>query len=261
MRYINVGSGSKGNSTIIYNEHTLIVIDCGLSKKRVEEALRSVSKSFADINALLITHRHSDHTADIKAFRSLDKMMFSGDEGLLDGDFRASNHLIPFQKFLSNSLAIEALPTSHDAPEPMGYLLTDMENGERMLYMTDTGYVPERDLYEAKDCDFYILESNHDPEMLMESDRSNWLKMRILGDKGHLSNEQSSHYLSMMIGPHTKEIAFAHLSEECNTPELALSTFTDVMVAQFGAKPNLIVKALKQREATGGGDLMVGKLS
>lgn len=258
MRYINVGSGSKGNSTIIYNSQTVLLIDCGITKKRVTVALASIGKTLTDITAVLVTHRHSDHTACMNAFAGLEPCLFSGDEGILDTKFKDSNHLHPFQELLEKTFAVTALPTSHDAPESMGYLIKDTESKERMLYMTDTGYIPAKDLALAGNCDFYILESNHDPEMLMHSSRSNWLKMRILGDKGHLSNEQASHYLSLMIGGQTKEIAMAHLSEECNTPALALQTFRDVMLAQTGAVPAIVVKTLSQHDPTTGGDIILG---
>lgn len=255
MRYINVGSGSKGNSTIIYTSDTTVLIDLGVSKKRVVECLKTIGRTLDDVDGVLITHRHKDHTAHIDSFESLFPHLYSGDSGVIAEEYRESNTLSPFQEMTLKGLRITALPTSHDAPDSMGYVLEELSTGRRLMYMTDTGFIPFRDLDSCRDCDYYILESNHDPEMLMRSDRNNWLKMRIIGDQGHLSNQQCSHYLSMVVGKDTKEIALAHLSEECNTPELAVETFREVMSAQTGKVPDLILKTLRQKEPTSGGDI------
>lgn len=255
MRYLNIGSGSKGNSTLVYTSETLILIDCGLTRKRVVNGLNTIGKSLDDIDAMFITHRHTDHTGHKASFSCLDDRTYSGDKGMVDSNY--SDHVMPpFSSVQIKEVRVTALPTSHDAPDSMGYLLEDTKTGERMMYMTDTGYIPYKDLNYCTNCDFYLLESNHDPEMLMRSDRTNWLKMRILGDHGHLSNEQCSHYLTMMIGKKTREIALAHLSGECNTPKIAVETFREACIAQFGAVPELTLKTLKQDETTSGGDLV-----
>ena len=254
MRYLNVGSGSTGNSTIIYTAQATILIDCGVSRKRVVDCLQSIGRSLDDVNALLITHRHKDHTAHIDSFAALKERIYSGDAGVIDKQYQSTNVLKSFQRIEIAGLAITALPTSHDAPDSMGYLLEDLANGRRLMYMTDTGYIPFKDLDYCHDCDFYLLESNHDPETLMRSDRNNWLKMRILSDKGHLSNQQCAHYLTLMVGKRTKEVALAHLSHECNTPQMARDTFKDAFIAQFGKVPDLTLKTLDAKTPVGGGD-------
>ncbi len=255
MRYLNVGSGSSGNSTIIYTADTTIIIDCGVSKKRIVDCLHTIGKDLTDVDALLITHRHEDHTKYLKALAPvLAARTYSGDDFNIEEDYRKSNTLLPFQRLTIRGLEITALPISHDVPNSMGYLLKEMKTGTRLMYMTDTGYIPFKDLGYCKDCEYYLLESNHDPEMLMRSDRNNWLKMRIIGDRGHLSNEQSAHYLTMIVGPHTKEIALAHLSRDCNTPQIATKTFHDVFLAQFGQVPPVILKTLDAKTPTSGGD-------
>ena len=254
MRYLNVGSGSKGNSTIVYTAHTAILIDCGLSKKRVTDCLKTIGLNLEDLAALLITHRHSDHAGHLDSFNCLKDRTYSGDAFVVDQAYRSTNVIGAFQKISIGDFDITALPTSHDVPDSMGYLIEDRAKNERMMYMTDTGYIPSKDLDCCVDCDFYLLESNYDPETLLRSDRDNRLKMRILGDKGHLSNQQCSHYLSEMVGPHTREVALAHLSEECNTPEMAVDTFKALFKAQFDKVPDLILKTLKQKEPTSGGD-------
>lgn len=258
MRYINVGSGSSGNSTIIYNADTTILIDCGVSRKRIFECLKTIGRNFEDVDALLITHLHQDHIGHMDSLKpELALKTYGGEKEILDPRIADTHVLQPFQDFAIKSFWIKALPTSHDTPHPLGYLIKDLNNKTTLLYMTDTGYVPFKDINLAKDLTYYILESNHNPEMLMKSDRNNWLKMRILGDHGHLSNEQSSHSLSLMIGKDTKEVALAHLSHECNTPELAINTFHSVMKAQLGYIPNVILKVLDPKKPTSGGDLVL----
>lgn len=254
MKYINVGSGSKGNSTIIYNKNTTILIDVGVTRKRVTDCLNSIGRSLDSIDAIFITHRHSDHCAHMSKYEQLYSVVYSGDEGVIDEPYKKSNTLAPFQEIRIKDMVIRALPTSHDAPDSMGYVIHEDETGENMLYMTDTGFIPEKDLSYMTNCDFYLIESNHDPRMLMTSDRTNYLKMRILGDKGHISNEQCSHYLSLVIGNKTREIGFAHMSEECNTQKLIIDTFQSMMRIQTGSIPNIILKIFSQKEPTSGGD-------
>lgn len=256
MRYINVGSGSSGNSTIIYNKNTTLIIDCGVSKKRITDCLKSISKNLDDVSAMLITHLHKDHTASLEMLsKDLCEKTYGGEKEILNQDMLDKLLLHPFENFVINTFSIIALPTSHDTPHPLGYVIKDLENNTTLLYMTDTGYVPMKDIKYASNLTYYILESNHDPEMLMKSDRNNWLKKRIISMKGHLSNEQSSNSLANMIGPNTKEVALAHLSHECNTKELAISMFEKTMRERLSYVPNITLKVLDPKEVTSGGDI------
>lgn len=255
MKYINVGSGSKGNSTLVYDDDTTILIDCGVSKKRVLDCLHTISRDLSFIDAIFLTHSHSDHAAHLDSYDALAERIYSGDEGLIEKKYRETNTLKEFQQIKIKSFIVQALPTSHDAPDSMGYLIKENKRKETLLYMTDTGYIPEKDLDYMKDCTYYLIESNHDPRMLMQSNRTNYLKMRILGSQGHLSNEQCSHYLSLIVGKNTREIAFAHLSEECNTPSKVLSCFNDMMRIQTGSIPKIKIQTMKQKDPTFGGDI------
>ena len=116
---------------------------------------------------------------------------------------------------------IKIIPTSHDALTSNGYLIEN--NNESLVYITDTGYINQRHLVYLKDKTYYILESNHDTERLIKGPYPEYLQRRILSDKGHLSNELCAGYLSRLIGPNTKKVVLAHLSETNNTEELALN--------------------------------------
>ena len=138
--------------------------------------------------------------------------------------YKKTNVLNPFQEIKIGDFIIRALPTSHDAPDSMGYLFKEINNDETLLYMTDTGFIPERDLNYMKNCDFYLIESNHDPRMLMNSTRSNYLKMRIIGDHGHLSNDDCASALIKLYQTGVHRAILGHLSGENNMEALALET-------------------------------------
>jgi phosphoribosyl 1,2-cyclic phosphodiesterase len=134
----------------------------------------------------------------------------------------------------------------------MAFVVSDGQ--ESLVYLTDTGFVPEKDFPYLKDKSYYIFESNHDPKMLYESKRPDYLIRRIISDTGHLSNTDSAYYLSNLIGNQTKEVVLAHLSDECNTPELARITYESVMQTQLGYLPDVLLKIASDAKETKGGD-------
>ena len=217
-----LASGSKGNATLIVSEHTKILVDFGMTKKRMVDLLEKVNVTLDQIDAVFFTHEHSDHGA--------------------------GKEFIPIEKRYSSPLAFEVLPEhalshgdrkqiididvsvfqlSHDAKDPLGFIFDDGKHS--LVYITDTGYISEKNLKLCYDKTFYLVESNHNVKMLLQTDRSQDLKVRILGDSGHLSNEDSAYYFSKMMGPNTKAVYHAHLSDEANTPRVALDTYTRVL--------------------------------
>lgn len=157
--------------------------------------------------------------------------------------------LILFDDIEIDTLKIENIKTSHDTTDSRGYIIS--ENGASIVNITDTGYINQKNFKKISNKNVYIMESNHDIEMLMHGKYPAWLKQRMLSDTGHLSNEASSYYLSKIIGSSTKMIILAHLSEENNTPELALKQientfkennieFTNIITAKPKEKTELI---------------------
>ena len=144
---------------------------------------------------------------------------------------------------------ITPLPLSHDATSPLGFVIKGKD--ETILYMTDTGYVSQKNMEYIKNLDYYIFESNHDIEMLMNTRRPLFLKNRIFGDKGHLNNEYSAHVMAQVIGENTKEICLAHLSQEANTKEMALDTYQRVFDEEHIYFDN--IKIADQKEIVSGG--------
>lgn len=221
MKLIVIESGSKGNATLVYDEGRLLLIDMGITLTSLKNALKTIDKNLIDISALLLTHSHTDHT---KGIRYLDPLPIY----CTAGSYNASNvvNIKSFDKFVVDHFKITAIEASHDASGTIGFVIKN--KNEKLVYLTDTGMIPEKSISKMKNADYYIIESNHNIKMLHQTNRPASLKLRILSDEGHLSNEASAIYMSSIIGDKTKEIILAHLSEEANTPELALKAYKKI---------------------------------
>lgn len=220
--YFNViASGSKGNATLVIYKQTVILIDMGISFERLKNGLEECHLTPEDISGAIFTHEHSDH---IGGMRFLSPSIMYAPAKTLPGSL---SHVVEFNvPFKIGDFEITPFATSHDAKNPCGYLLTAGE--EKLVYMTDTGCFLEENLSLIKEPTYLIIESNHDIKMLLATKRTYELKNRILSDVGHLCNEDSAIAACQIIGPNTKEIVLAHLSEEANTPELALSAYVKI---------------------------------
>ena len=247
ISFVVVGSGSKGNATLLFDEETLIQIDMGLPMRRITAALESIKKNKSDLQGILITHEHTDHIKNLSMFKG--KVPIYASKGTID---YFDHEVVPFDSFEIGTLSVIPFMTSHDAANPVGYVV--ISGKTKLVYLTDSGYVPEESLDYLKDADYYIMESNHDLKMLMKSNRPAVLKRRIKGNEGHLSNVDSAIYLSELVGPKTKEIYLAHLSEECNLPELALEAYRKTFKKKE-VPYDINIICLKQNEAVRGGDL------
>ena len=228
MYFHIIASGSKGNATLVATNKTRILIDMGISLCRLEEGLAEINLKKEDIDACFFTHDHTDHIGGIK-FLSPKKMYAL--EGTLPTTL--SNVIVEYVPVTIGEFTITAFKTSHDATNPCGYKLES--NGETLVYMTDTGVFLEENLPLIKNPNYLIIECNHDISMLLKTDRPFQLKERILSDHGHLCNEDSAVAAISIIGDKTKEIVLAHISEEANTPEIALDAYKKVF-AHFGVR-------------------------
>lgn len=244
-----LASGSKGNSTLITTDRVKILIDAGKNQKYLETALNQINLSLKDIDYILITHTHADHTSALKTIVKshkptivLTELMYKD----LDYLKNYENILLLTDNLELEDLVIENIKTSHDTSDSRGYIVT--QGNSSVVQITDTGYLNQKYFKKLQNKTIYIFESNHNIEMLMHGRYPKWLKSRVSSDVGHLSNESSAFYLTKLIGENTKEIILAHLSEENNTPELALETLNKEFV-ENNIKFNNIVVA-KQEERT-----------
>lgn len=251
MLYDVISSGSKGNATLVLSGNHAILLDFGISKKRIVEALNEYGLGFSDIDAFFLTHGHDDHASD--AFQAPLEKLFAPfvkipkrEDRLLPG-----NLLKPFSAYGAGPFKVTVLPLSHDFPNTVGFLVEDGK--EKLAYVTDTGFIPEKDFPYLKDCDYLLLESNHDAKKLFESNRPDYLIKRIISDKGHLSNVDCACYLSLFITGKTKECCLLHLSEECNDPILARMTYEKVMMERLSYLPDVVLRVSSAKKETKGG--------
>lgn len=244
MEFHVLASGSKGNATFIYEDGYGILIDCGITRKQLLFKLQNLGYSEEDITYVFLTHDHYDHNKNIHIFNQ-DKV-FSAKKNIEGLD--EYHTLIPYQHRKFGVFNVLPLKTSHDASDPIGFVITTSES---LLYMTDTGYVSQKNRGYMQNLDYYIIESNHDIEMLMATKRPMFLKNRILNDVGHLNNEYSARLMSEVMGEKTKEIVLAHLSQEANTAQKALETYEKIFMEQNVRFEN--IKVASQVDVVSGG--------
>lgn len=220
MKVCVLASGSKGNSTYIEANNHKILIDVGITCKDLESRLNEIGVNINDIDTLLITHSHSDHVKGLPVFyKKVKPTIYMSDKTYKDINM-AIDYISIKDEFMIDDIDIMTITMSHDV-DCHGYIIE--YDGKSIVYITDTGYVNEKYFQILKDRTIYIFESNHDIDMNMHSKKPKIYRERVVGDYGHLSNNQASYYLSKLVGNNTKYIILAHLSEDDNKEELALS--------------------------------------
>ncbi len=250
LSYSVIATGSKGNATLVWTDTTLIQIDFGISRKRVTNVLSQIGKDFSSIDAFVITHNHHDHCSDL--FNApVEKIWFSSTDLRQKIDGTVTNFYMDFQPFTIGDITLTPIPLSHDAPHTCGFVIQDKD--EKIVHITDTGLLPKVDLKYVQDADYIFIESNYDHRMLYESGRPSYLIGRIDSEIGHLSNEDSGYLASQIVAENTKEIVLIHISRDCNTPEIALTTFKKVFSAQLGYLPDIKISASTQEVPVMGG--------
>lgn len=230
-----LASGSTGNSTFLETANLKILIDLGISKKKIEQGLQELGLSSSVIDYVFLTHEHIDHINGLLTFMKTTSSKIILSKGtykyLCDNKkYREviENHKerililqrnnFMYESFFINNLKITPLPAFHDAIEPVGYVFE--ENDKKVVYLTDTGFVHQEVMNLIYNATCYIFETNHDPEILMNSSRPFALKQRILSDHGHLSNADALFALANLVGDKTRYVFYAHISAECNLREI-----------------------------------------
>jgi phosphoribosyl 1,2-cyclic phosphodiesterase len=246
MRFYILASGSKGNSTLVSDGKTNFLIDMGLTKKWLLDGLKETPVAFDAIDFVLFTHDHGDHAG---GHRFIDIEKRYATQGTVE--IEPGHELEHYKPRQFGNFSVTPLPTSHDTLDGVGFVIEN--GGQKLVYMTDTGYISQANMAYMKNADYYIIESNHNVRMLLQTDRTFALIQRILGDTGHLSNEDSAMYLTELVGEKTKEIFLAHLSEEANDPEVALKAHLTMYQRKYIDIDKLrIVPALQYGVVSGG---------
>lgn len=232
MRICSIASGSSGNCIYVGSDTTHLLVDCGISGKRTEQGLRELELSMGDMDGILITHEHSDHIGGLGVLsrkyglpvyateKTLEALKHTASLGSLDKELFQS--IRPDEKFRIKDITVNPMHISHDAADPVAYRFS--HGGKKVGIITDLGCYDEYTVASLQGLDAVLLEANHDVNMLQVGPYPYYLKQRILGKKGHLSNELSGRLLSSILHDGMKKIILGHLSKENNLAELAYET-------------------------------------
>lgn len=231
MQFAILGSGSRGNASLIEADGSCVMVDCGFSMKETEARLARLGRQPDQINAILVTHEHTDHIKGVGAFSRKHKVPVYTTRGTgkskMLGNLPSWHRISPEDSFSIGGLHIQSFPVPHDAREPCQFIFTD--GNRRFAQLTDTGSSTSHIEQLLSGCHAMILECNHDPDMLSESMYPESVKQRIRSKYGHLSNGQAANFLQAIDVGQLQQIVLAHLSEQNNTPYLARESVSDAL--------------------------------
>ena len=241
MRFSSLGSGSRGNGTLIEQGNTCVLVDCGFSAKEAEKRLARLGKSADELTAVLVTHEHADHINGVGPLARRYSLPVWATTGTLYTDSQAAKakmtdrlgdgvdiHTVcSHTAFSVGDIEVQPFPVPHDAREPCQFVFG---NGDKRIgLLTDVGsYTPHIE-EQLSACDALILECNHDKTMLENGQYPQSLKDRVGGDLGHLSNAQAADILNRLDTSRLKCLVAAHLSEKHNVPSIAQQALADVL--------------------------------
>lgn len=230
-----LASGSAGNVTYIETPNHKVLVDAGLSGKKIEGLMAQIGRSLTDVDSLFVTHEHSDHIVGVGVLARKYGMDIYANEKTWDamdgkiGKIKPEQMQLfaPGQTKLMDDLDVESFTVSHDAADPQFYAFH--HDNKTFAMLTDTGYASDKIKGLIRDADVLLMEANHDYEMLRMGSYAWSLKQRILGDQGHLSNEDGALALANVLGNHTKHVYLGHLSQENNQKNLAHLTVASIL--------------------------------
>ena len=243
MRFAALSSGSCGNCFYVREKDRSVLIDAGISCKQIFSRLTKLGENPENIKGIFISHEHVDHIRGVDVIARSLKIPIFATAGTINSSFLCSqeeliNKIKEDETIKLGGMEISAFSKSHDASQPVSF---QIKNGKTISVITDVGYACKNVQEAVQDSDFLVMESNHDLEMLEEGPYPYFLKKRILGDKGHLSNLHSGLCVLEHGSRKMKTLMLAHLSETNNTPKLALSCFRNLLKERKDLKPNILV--------------------
>ena len=232
MRLCSIASGSSGNCIYVGSEATHLLVDVGISGKRTESGLQELGLSANEIDGILVTHEHADHISGLGIIArkygipiyatagTIRAIRETGSLGILEEEL--FHEVQEDRKFTIKDLTVNPMHISHDAAQPVGYRIS--YGNKKVAVCTDLGAYNDYTVECLKGMDALLLEANHDVNMLQVGPYPYYLKQRILGDRGHLSNENSGRLLCRILHDGLKTVFLGHLSKENNLPELAFES-------------------------------------
>ncbi len=225
MQFSVLGSGSKGNATYVSSGNTAILIDGGFSGIEIQRRLATIGVDFAAIDAILVTHEHSDHIRGVPILSRRGSIPVYANPATYGAAGSKLNKLHQYREFETGKafyfqeLAIHPFSVSHDTSDPVGFVVTDGRHS--IGYCTDTGKVTRLMQHRLAGCDGLILESNHDPQLLKNGPYPPYLKQRVQSKSGHLANHEAAAFLKDLLHDALRHVVLAHISETNNQPQLA----------------------------------------
>ena len=237
MRFQSIASGSSGNCIYAGSDNTHLLMDVGISRKRTNEALHGIGLDLKEIDGIFITHEHSDHVNGLPVFAKRYAGPLYATKGTIAG--RGSLAHLPFVPLAHDDeltvagMRIRTFPTSHDVADPFGLHFTVEDAGGTVLdsvgWCTDTGVLTKRALEELRGCRVLGLEANHDVRMLATGPYPSYLKARVGGTRGHLSNDQCAEALRTLVTADTTTVVALHISEKNNLPSVAKAALSQAV--------------------------------
>ncbi|MDD6813943.1 MAG: MBL fold metallo-hydrolase [Akkermansia muciniphila] len=243
MRIITLASGSSGNVSLVQSGNTCILVDAGISARRITKHLTELGIAPASLAGVVITHEHLDHISGLGVLSKKHPLRvycsrYTAQDLKPAAPHARYTYIEPGASVSIGDITVTPFGVSHDALDPLGYLFE--HEGRRLGYITDTGCITREILSHARNLHALYLESNYDPTMLRESGRPLSLIERIDNAFGHLSNEQACDFVRTIAHPGLRHLLLGHLSRECNTPEKARSDMAAVL-AEFPEPPQLVI--------------------
>lgn len=231
MKVCVLGSGSKGNCTLVQTGKTTLLIDAGFAGIDIKARLESVGVALESITAILVTHEHHDHIRGVGVVSRRGKLPVYANPATHRAAEKRTGRLFKRhdfgtgEQFPLGDFLVRPFAVSHDTADPVGYVLSDGRHS--MGYCTDTGKVTTVIEHHLRRCDILVLESNHDPKMLREGPYPVYLQQRVRSSRGHLANEDAARFLQRIAGGMLRHVVLAHLSEINNLPALAVQSARD----------------------------------
>lgn len=230
-----LGSGSRGNCSLIEGPEGIIMVDDGFSRREVLSRMHCLGISEDDVRALILTHEHSDHVGGVSVWVK----RFEGDLYASAGTTGTRPYLscLPFEAFMPGDtlkiagIRVETFPTSHDVVNPVGFRFS--RDGDSIGFATDTGTLPSGAMRLLSDTRILAIESNHDVPMLRCGSYPRHLQDRIISERGHLSNAQAAEAVGVLAGDRTEHVIAMHISQENNRPSLAVRALAEAVGADL----------------------------
>ena len=236
MKFCSLFSGSTGNSLFVQGNETKILVDAGVSAKKITESLKTLNVNIEEINAILVTHEHLDHIRSIGTIWKKYNIPIYATLGTWNGieneklivNINEKNYFKIGENFEIGELKITPFSTSHDAMDSCGFSIE--HDGKKISIATDLGEVTKEVTKNLEKSKFVLLESNYEPEVLRCCSYPYTVKKRIAGNKGHLSNRDAGQTISDLVKNGLENVMLGHLSKESNFPELAYKSVANELM-------------------------------